>query len=241
MILLAEETRASRSTCNSTVDLQSPYALGQALFGAVSSASKILQTADPFEGRPIAAMNAARAMAGILAKNEKHVDFAIRGLPEEQKESAALTRSVLRDLKDSFEWADAAYLDSPALKAKLVAGGFRLIRHQDGTAPGQVAFFVALNPHTKELVVGLKGTGSPSDILTDLVCNAVPLELFSGHTAHVHEGMSAAAVKVANELEGLLDTLAYPQGYRVTVLGHSLGAGSASILGLLLRDRARQW
>ena len=49
-----------------------------------------------------------------------------------------------------------------------------------------------------------------------------------------HEGILASSIKVCTELKPLLDEKV-PRGFAVQLCGHSLGAGAASIVALLLR------
>ena len=231
---------ATTASCDDTPSLHIPLSLGKSLLQAASSASTVLGTTDPFEGRPLAGLNAAVAMS-TLFYNADHPSFFLGGQAKERKESSmTLRQSVLRDIQDHFELADAAYLlgDHKSLKGKLHAAGYNLLVHEDGTAPGRIAYFIALSSATKEVVISLKGTSASADVLTDLVCKSVPLTLPSGHQAHVHEGMSSAAETIYKEIKDLLEKLVYPMKYTVTVTGHSLGAGSAALLGLMLREHA---
>lgn len=87
------------------------------------------------------------------------------------------------------------------------------------------------------MLIGLKGTSSAGDLMTDLIATAVPKSLNGGCEAFVHEGMDVAATQVCNDVMGVLQNLFLPQGYEILVTGHSLGAGTASLLGLTLRER----
>lgn len=114
--------------------------------------------------------------------------------------------------------------------------------------------------HEKEwLVIAIRGTLSLEDCITDAACE--PEELvqageawgFDGHYRYSHGGMLKAAMHIRNELEksDILNRIysktkssSYTtplvtgnnySHYRLVVTGHSLGAGTACILTLLLK------
>jgi hypothetical protein len=52
-----------------------------------------------------------------------------------------------------------------------------------------------------------------------------------------HEGILASSIKLLNEIHPLLEPYVTKQGYTVRLVGHSLGAGVASVLAVLLRTK----
>ena len=80
-------------------------------------------------------------------------------------------------------------------------------------------------------------TNSLADVLTDLVAEPVDFELPSLGTIQAHKGMLMAAQRILAEICNVLQRAAEErQDYSVVVLGHSLGAGTAALLALLLRE-----
>ena len=115
----------------------------------------------------------------------------------------------------------------------------------------QPAFLVAVNEETSSVIIAIRGTLSLEDTLTDAVASAVPLpDEFEFHTpGYVHDGMARAASWVYSQLfgpdggEGHVQGLnaavrsalgAFGEQGRLVVVGHSLGAGTASLLALRL-------
>lgn len=97
------------------------------------------------------------------------------------------------------------------------------------------AHIVFVDHLTRSVVVAVRGTASLSDALTDMVCNEVP---FLGGTAH------AAMLEAARDLQARVEpvirgALAQFPGYGVVCTGHSLGAGTATLLGLLLEHESK--
>ena len=130
------------------------------------------------------------------------------------------------------KWAYAKhYLE---LHAHLKAVGYELIRHDMATEPGRVGHFVAVKHDQKLAVIAIKGTSTMSDVLTDVLGQAMDHSLENANrllegqnitTAHIHEGMYAAAQLLLDDTLHLVEHFFLPREYRVVVTGHSLGAG----------------
>lgn len=105
-------------------------------------------------------------------------------------------------------------------------------------------FYVAVDHETQSVVVAIRGTLSGHDALTDLaaVTDSITIEgLPVGWTAH--RGMLQAAKFLYSQLVQLNlieDALLLNPGYDLVVTGHSLGAGAAVLLSLLLKTKYPQ-
>jgi hypothetical protein len=136
---------------------------------------------------------------------------------QSQRESAVVTEYHQRML----ELADAAYNEFPhglELRDYLFRTyGYELLRHETIVVPGSVAHYIALNRTTKEAVIGVKGTSSLEDLLTDCCGVAVDYE-----GMRCHDGILTASKRLAADLETILVDLLIPRGYAVTLTGHSL-------------------
>lgn len=107
----------------------------------------------------------------------------------------------------------------------------------------EVPYFVAADHRHKKIVVAIRGTLSLADALTDLAAKPVPLADDPENPGDLegmeaHGGMVKAARYVFAELRDkniLNKAFSYFDGYTLVVTGHSLGAGTASVLAFLLR------
>uniref|UniRef100_A0A158R4X7 sn-1-specific diacylglycerol lipase n=1 Tax=Syphacia muris TaxID=451379 RepID=A0A158R4X7_9BILA len=117
----------------------------------------------------------------------------------------------------------------------------------------QVPFIVLVDSQTRSIVIAIRGSASLMDLVTDL---SLDEEIFSvdvdadpilgndenlegdGEEVRVHRGMLRSARYVLETLKqhNILDELEglYPN-YNIVVCGHSLGAGVATLLTLLLK------
>ncbi|KAI9007239.1 hypothetical protein BC832DRAFT_530693 [Gaertneriomyces semiglobifer] len=108
--------------------------------------------------------------------------------------------------------------------------------------------FVICYDHPRQaVVVAVRGTLSTADILVDLNCDLVEIEVprlgNSSMKAYTHAGMWKTARNVLEEIEsagvlaGIFSEANAYKSYRLLCVGHSLGGGVASLLAFLFRQR----
>lgn len=111
---------------------------------------------------------------------------------------------------------------------------------------GETPFFVACDYTKEKIVVSIRGTLSMKDVLTDLNAEGEVLPLEPRRDDWVgHKGMVQAAVYIKNKLEdeNLIQRAQQHNLERKTdtfglvIVGHSLGAGTAAILSILLKPQ----
>jgi sn1-specific diacylglycerol lipase len=121
---------------------------------------------------------------------------------------------------------------------------------QFGVSVERNPYCITVDHVWKSVVLTIRGTLSLEDAVTDLSIRPASLSewgercSFNGEGEYCHEGMLVSAEWVLRDLEkhGVLDKLLladncrYP-GYRLYVAGHSLGAGCAAILALMLKPK----
>lgn len=111
---------------------------------------------------------------------------------------------------------------------------------------GETPFFVAVDYTHSKVVVSIRGTLSMKDVLTDLNAEGDCLPLNPPREDWLaHKGMVQAAIYIKNKLEeeNLIQralnhnpTRGTP-GFGLVLVGHSLGAGTAAILAILMKQQ----
>ncbi|XP_051488097.1 diacylglycerol lipase-beta [Apus apus] len=104
----------------------------------------------------------------------------------------------------------------------------------------EIPFFVALDHRKEAIVVAVRGTLSFEDILTDLSADCEDLTLEDVlENGFVHKGITQAANYIHRKLinDGILNkAFTIAPEYKLVIAGHSLGAGTAAILAIMLRN-----
>ena len=217
------------------------------LQAALDSAMLQMNMKDPFKGDTSRAMRALNLIVQqSSALNRQHPEVlanlcAAEGGVEDPPER------LVGEVREWMDFASAAYdVEEHALRPFLLSKGYHLVKHEAAADAGVTAHFLAFNAEEKKVVIGIKGTSTLADVVTDAVSESVALKSVvearavmgaRPETVRCHEGIGRAATLLADELAPVLQELFLPQGYTIHITGHSLGAGTACILGLLLRAR----
>jgi hypothetical protein len=101
--------------------------------------------------------------------------------PLETQEDQTVDWPVLKKMLDFAVWAYDE--DTELLRSKLEEADYYLLRHRvvaPNMPPGYVGHYMAICPERKVLVIGVKGTTTLEDMLTDCCGQAVAFELDAG-------------------------------------------------------------
>ena len=163
----------------------------------------------------------------------------------------------IHDLYDSLKLAQLCYADTAdeiRIGLQQQKTPYDLVYVNVQSSPGQPANFVAVqqdqhsfrrgfNKKEKVLssslrvIIGVRGTKSASDAITDLLCDTVE---YNGGLAHSF--ILESGKYIAEKHRTLIEDLREKSGKKkviVTLIGHSLGAGAASIAGIELYNYAQ--
>ncbi|NXH21265.1 DGLB lipase, partial [Bucco capensis] len=104
----------------------------------------------------------------------------------------------------------------------------------------EIPFFVALDHKKEAIVVAVRGTLSFEDVLTDLSADCEDLTLEEVlENGFVHKGITQAANYIYQKLinDGILNkAFTIAPEYKLVIVGHSLGGGTAAVLTIMLRN-----
>ncbi|CAJ1949045.1 unnamed protein product [Cylindrotheca closterium] len=180
------------------------------------------------------------------AKTPSDTEFSRDKMYNTAGDVTEINAKELEGLDRSLNFAEWAYLTSTKeLEKNLSSCGYSLLKHEKVDEAGNVGYFIAIDPETKTAVIGIKGTSSLSDMLTD--CCAATSRQALDHSfiadddsfkeISAHEGILFSSNALAKSLKPFVKDLFLPLDYRLCLYGHSLGAGAATLTGLLLRSQ----
>lgn len=132
-----------------------------------------------------------------------------------------------------FKWAMAAYqIDRSSIAESLRINEEQIKKHVRTSAVLRPSYYIAVDNVKCCLVMAIRGTQSPTDIMTDLNPHSEKFE-----KGYAHSGILGAAKWIMEEEHENLQILlkAYP-GHKFVLTGHSLGAGAASLLCIILQE-----
>ena len=175
-----------------------------------------------------------------------------------------LDLNLIKDLAHYAVFANAAYGWKMRLlmSGKLHIGNLKLLTDSTGIEEENIihtnwrskthlpAFFIVRDVAKKNIVLCIRGTLSPKDLLTDLCCTADDYvaneiekknrngkKMKSKFVGRAHHGMLLSARGVEKKAKTIIaNALASCPDYNLIIIGHSLGGGVAAILGSLWKQ-----
>lgn len=175
--------------------------------------------------------------------------------PSTGTQDKILTEHFLAEAKHFLRFAAEVYRDAPYIAVEDIILD-KLEEDEEISKnikiPRHVVFFDHL---TRSIVVSIRGTGSVSDVLTDLHIDATPMydqekdSVFdkfvdqltgqNGSKTYAHSGIKHSATALKDPIIEALNTARDSRGgkyrdYSVVFTGHSLGAGTACLLSMMV-------
>ena len=197
-------------------------------------------------------------MIRFVTTNPSFIQLKLKNMEEFMSENEKAANDEIAMLLSP--WLDLANLayeeETKSVEAKLSELGYTLINHSKDVDATIVGHYLAFHPKKKEFLIGVKGTSSMEDVMTDVLAVTIPhkclphdpftksglgsgFDLFTkseeGTKIGAHEGILAAALNLKEKIAPFVENLFIPLGYDVKIVGHSLGAGVSSLLAILLR------
>lgn len=138
----------------------------------------------------------------------------------------------------SLSYADT--IDEIVKGCKLAVDPLELVYCDTSSTPTKPGHFIALKKNQSiwssdlEVFLVVRGTKTITDVMTDCVVDAVPYRGGKAHSGILQSGKWLVSEHL--ELLEKLRTLAGKRRIKLTLVGHSLGAGAASIAGIEFDD-----
>ncbi|EFH58105.1 lipase class 3 family protein [Arabidopsis lyrata subsp. lyrata] len=159
---------------------------------------------------------------------------------EDVKGVEVVSESTVYDLIYNAELAKGCYRDSVSGLAKNTMlrenNILKFVKDSSVMRPG---YYIGVDHRRKLVVFGIRGTHTIYDLITDIVSSSDEEVTFEGYSTHF--GTAEAARWFLNhELQTIRRCLAKYEGYKLRLVGHSLGGAIASLMAIMLRKMPRE-
>ncbi|KAL4588078.1 hypothetical protein LXL04_000957 [Taraxacum kok-saghyz] len=143
------------------------------------------------------------------------------------------------DLIYHIELAKGAYRDSAGGLAKnsmlRETNIIKFVKNSSMLRPG---YYIGVDIRNKLVIFGIRGTHTVYDLITDIVSSSDVEVNFEGYSTHFGTA-EAARWFLTHEMGTIKKCLEKHEGFRLRLVGHSLGGAIASMLAIMLRKKTR--
>ncbi|XP_070045372.1 uncharacterized protein [Nicotiana tomentosiformis] len=159
---------------------------------------------------------------------------------EDVKGEEISSELIVQDLIYHLELAKGSYKANPAAIARNTmlreSNVFKFIKSSDVLRPG---YYMGIDHRKKLVILVIRGTHTVYDLITDIISSSDEEITCEGYSTHF--GTAEAARWFLNyELDTIRNCLKKHKGFRLRLVGHSLGGATASLLAIMLRQRSFQ-
>lgn len=157
---------------------------------------------------------------------------------EDVKGEQISSESIVHDLIYHMELAKGAYKDNPSILAKISmlreSNVVKFVKNSGVLRPG---YYIGVDMKRKNVILGIRGTHTVYDLITDIITSSHEEITFEGYSTHFGTA-EAARWFLRHELGTIRKCLQEHEGFRLRLIGHSLGAATASLLAIMLRKQS---
>lgn len=132
--------------------------------------------------------------------------------------AATVEKNTFKSVVECAKLSDLAYDTITNTRSQLKSMGLELLQWHGEVGPEAPAYFIAFSPTEKKVVVSIKGTNTPEDVLTS--CLHTPSPFLKGY--HAHSGIANSSAFVLDCILPVLENLFVPLQYEIVLTGHSL-------------------
>ncbi|KAK9140235.1 hypothetical protein Scep_009916 [Stephania cephalantha] len=107
----------------------------------------------------------------------------------------------------------------------------KFIKNSSVMRPG---YYIGIDHRNKLIILGIRGTHTVYDLITDILSSSEREVSFEGYSTHF--GTAEAARWFLNhEIDTIRKCISKHEGFKLRLVGHSLGGATASLLAIMLR------
>ncbi|XP_038897253.1 uncharacterized protein LOC120085373 isoform X2 [Benincasa hispida] len=148
--------------------------------------------------------------------------------------------AMVEDLIYFVELAKGSYKNSAAMLAKTTmlreCNILKFVKNSSVMRPG---YYIGVDTRKKLVIFGIRGTYTVYDLITDIITTSDGDVTFEGYSMHFGTSESARWF-LQHEIGMIRRCLEKYQGFRLKLVGHSLGGAIASLLAVMLRKMSNK-
>ncbi|KZV32986.1 sn1-specific diacylglycerol lipase beta-like [Dorcoceras hygrometricum] len=167
-----------------------------------------------------------------------YLQQASTGATEDVKGELVSSEAIVQYLIYHIELAKGSYKDNAAGLARhsMIRENHtvKFIKDSSVLRPG---YFIGLDMRKKLVILGIRGTHTVYDLVTDIISSSHEEIAFEGYSTHFGAA-EAARWFLTHEIVTLRKCLEKHKGFKLRLVGHSLGGATASLLAIMLRKKS---
>ncbi|XP_057965989.1 uncharacterized protein LOC131156374 isoform X2 [Malania oleifera] len=145
---------------------------------------------------------------------------------------------IVQDLIYHSELAKGAYKDNVAgLARNSMLRERNIVKYVKKSSVMRPGYYIGIDTRKKLVVLGIRGTHTIYDLITDIVTSSDGEVTFEGYSTHFGTA-EAARWFLSHEIATIRKCLDKHEGFRLRLVGHSLGGATASLLAIMLRKKS---
>ncbi|KAL9436043.1 hypothetical protein AB3S75_022164 [Citrus x aurantiifolia] len=159
-------------------------------------------------------------------------------LSEHVKGVEITSESIVQDLIYHLELARGCYRsDTFSIAKNSMLRESNILKFEKNSGVMRPGYYVGIDPRKKLVILGIRGTHTVYDLITDIVSSGGEEVTFEGYSTHF--GTAEAARWFLNhEMGTIRQCLESHKGFRLRLVGHSLGGAIVSLLAMMLRKKS---
>ncbi|CAI0385726.1 unnamed protein product, partial [Linum tenue] len=154
---------------------------------------------------------------------------------EDVKGIQVSSEAIIEDLIYHLELAKGCYKgDISGLVRHSMLREKNILKYVKDSSVMRPGYYIGIDPRKKLVILGIRGTNTVYDLITDIVSSSDDDVTIEGYSTHFGTA-EAARWFLKHETKTIRKYLETHDGYRFRVVGHSLGGAIASLLAIMLR------
>ncbi|XP_041009514.1 uncharacterized protein LOC121253584 [Juglans microcarpa x Juglans regia] len=146
--------------------------------------------------------------------------------------------SIVQDLIYHLELARGCYkYNASGLARNSMIRESNVLKFVNNSSLMRPGYYIAIDDRRKLVILGIRGTQTIYDLITDIASSSDGEVTFEADSTHFGTA-EAARWFLTHEIGTIRTCLEKYEGYRLRLVGHSLGGATASLLAIMLRRKS---